>query len=207
MKIFHVAVFFSLLFFCAVQSNAQQLKENELVVIHGEKFVLHQVRTGETLFSISKKYNVDSSDLVENNPKIKKEGLKIGEILKIPYNENADLSQTPVYKKGDPTHFIYHTITSRNETPYFIAKKYDITVEEIYAYNPKVRRFRKGTKLRIPRWDTQPVEEKNSDKSRETVVQGTSGNKPIPPANNNLRVHTVASGETLFSISQQYQIP
>ena len=207
MKILQVFVFFSLVLISAVQINAQQLKENELVVIHGEKFVLHQVRTGETLFSISKKYNVDSADLVENNPKIKKEGLKIGEILKIPYNENADLSQTPVYKKGDPTRFIHHTIKSRNETPYFIAKKYDITVEEIYAYNPKVRRFRRGTKLKIPRWDAVPEKEKETEQPKEVLsLKEPKLNEGLLP-NDSLQVHTVVSGETLYAISQQYHIP
>ena len=203
MKIFQVIVFFSLFLFC-VQSNAQQLKENEIVVIHGEKFVLHQVRTGETLFSISKKYNVDSNDLVENNPEIKNEGLKIGEIIKIPYNENADLTQTPVYKKGDPTRFEFHTITSRNETPYFIAKEYGITVEEIYAYNPEVRRFRKGTKIRIPRWDAQP-EATGNETAISDLVKQAQELKPHE-TNDDLQVHTVISGETLFSISQQYHV-
>ncbi|HKI88183.1 MAG TPA: LysM peptidoglycan-binding domain-containing protein [Draconibacterium sp.] len=207
MKIFQVIVFFSFLIFCDVQASAQQLKENEIVVIHGEKFVLHQVRTGETLFSISKKYNVDGDDLVGNNPKIKNEGVKIGEILKIPYKENADLSQTPVYKKGDPTRFEYYTITSRNETPYFIAKKYGITVEEIYAYNPKVRRFRKGTKLRIPIWNVQPDEQSNVPETKQEIAKETPEELQKPVTNDKLLVHTVVSGETLFSISQQYQIP
>jgi len=209
MKIFQVTVFFSLLIFSAIQTDAQQLKENELVVIHGEKFVLHQVRTGVTLFSISKKYNVDSAALVENNPKIKGEGLKIGEILKIPYNENADLSQKPVYQKGDPTRFIYHTIKSRNETPYFIAKKYDITVEEIYAYNPEVRRFKKGIKLRIPVWDSTPTEEKktSAEETKDKLGLKIPVIERVSQPNDSLLVHTVVSGETLYSISQQYHIP
>ncbi len=206
MRIFQVTVFFFLFIFCSGLVDAQQLKENELVVIHGEKFVLHQVRTGETLFSISKKYNIDSNEVVENNPDIKKDGLKIGAILKIPYNENANLSQAPVYKKGDPSRFEHHTITSRNETPYFIAKEYNISVEEIYAYNPEVKRFKKGTELRIPIWDAQP--QPISEKTTETSISSTRQieNVQNQGTSDNLQVHIVKSGETLYSISQQYQV-
>lgn len=214
MKIFQVTLFFFLLIFCTVHTNAQQLKENEIVVIHGEKFILHQVRTGETLFSISKKYKVDSAELVENNLKIKNEGLKIGEILKIPYDENADLSQTPVYEKGDPSGFEYHTITSRNETPYFVAKKYGITVEEIYAYNPDIRRFRKGTKIRIPIWNATPNEVGNKVETFAKVEQQQQ--KPLSvyipeetkknSAEGKYFEHIVESGETMWGITRKYDV-
>jgi len=137
--------------FC-FDSAAQQIRENELVVIKGEKYILHQVRTGETIYSITRQFNVSRENLIENNPDISS-GLKIGDILKIPFREGAEIQDAPVSQKGDPTRFITHTITSRKETPYFIAKEYDITVEQLYAYNPEVQRFRRGTKLRIPVWE------------------------------------------------------
>ncbi|NQU53275.1 MAG: LysM peptidoglycan-binding domain-containing protein, partial [Bacteroidetes bacterium] len=151
MKIFSTVImlFFVLLSFD--QLNAQDLKENEIVVIKGEKFVLHQVRTGETIYSISRDFKVDRPVLLQNNPKII-EGLDIGEILKIPYNNNADFARKPVYQKGDPTSFEFYKIQSRKETPYFIAKKYGVTVEELYAYNPRVKKFKKRMQIRIPVW-------------------------------------------------------
>ena len=156
MRLSVLLIFLSLI----INSNltAQDFNRNEIVVIKGNKFVLHQVVTGETIYSISKKYKIDQSVLYENNPKIN-DGLDIGEILKIPYNSDIEINQVPVYKKGDPTNFITHKIKSRKETPYFIAKKYGITVEEIYAYNPEKRRFKKGNEIRIPVWEIKTVEE------------------------------------------------
>lgn len=175
--------------------NAQDLKENELIVIKGEKYVLHQVRTGETIYSISRDFKVERSALIQNNPKIT-DGLNIGEILKIPYRSGAGLTQIPAFKKGDPTRFEFHIIKSRKETPYFIAKKYGVTVEEIYSYNPKVRRFRRGKKIRIPVWET--VEKPTVEEPKQTVQPENSGDK--------IHVHIVLSGETLYSISKKYGV-
>ena len=199
MKLFHVPVIFFLVFIFSDQTNAQQLKENEIVVIQGNKYVLHQVRTGETIFSISRDFQVDRSELIESNPEIANKGLDIGQILKIPYKENLDISNNPVFQKGDPTGFISHTIESRKETPYFIAKKYGITVEEIFAYNPEVQRFRKGAELRIPVWE-KPAEPNTMEVGNETNEADVS-DKP------NLSEYTVLPGETLYSISHKYNVP
>lgn len=185
---------FLLTFFAFMVSNlhAQDLKENEIVVIKGEKFILHQVRTGETIYSISRDFKIDRSILLQHNPKIS-EGLDIGEVLKIPYKNNADISQKPIYKKGDPTGFEIYRIESRKETAYSIAKKYGVTVEEIYAYNPEIRKFRKGKNIRIPVWKV--VEEP-------VVEEATQSDK----IDTEMLMHTVVSGETLYSISKKYGI-
>jgi LysM repeat protein/ABC-type branched-subunit amino acid transport system substrate-binding protein len=175
--------------------DAQQIRENELVVIKGEKFVLHQVRTGETIYSITRQFDVSREELIENNPEISS-GLKIGDILKIPYHEGVDFQNTAVPQKGDPIRFITHTINSRKETPYFIAKEYDITVEQLYAYNPEVKRFRRGTKLRIPVWE---ITEEQPDSMPQI------GNEPRAQSDELIK-HEVKRGETLYSISRRYNI-
>jgi LysM repeat protein/ABC-type branched-subunit amino acid transport system substrate-binding protein len=193
-----IAYYFLVLLFVTAffnQISAQQLKENEIVVIQGEKFVLHQVRTGETVYAISRQYKVDIQDLANHNPQIS-EGLKIGDILKIPYKEEAEWQNIPASPKGDPEYFEYYTITSRTETPYFIAKEFGVTVEEIYAYNPEVTRFRKGTKLRIPVWTPE-----------ETIpTVDLSEQAPAEEEKRELIMHEVKPGETLYSLSRKYKI-
>ena len=192
MKFFRLVLLLSFLVFVFYNLNAQNLKENEIVVIKGEKYVLHQVRTGETIYSISRDFKIERSQLLQHNPKIS-EGLDIGEILKIPYRDNANISQIPIYKKGDPISFEIYKIESREETAYSISKKYGVTVEEIYAYNPKVRKFRKGKKIRIPVWEN--IEEPLIE---EIIQPENAGNKML--------VHAVLSGETLYSISKKYGV-
>lgn len=195
MRFFRTVFFLFLLVFVAGQLGAQNIKANEIVIIKGEKFVLHQVRTGETIFSICRDFNVDRSHLKQYNPNIS-DGLDIGEILKIPFEDEANLPQEVLIQKGDPSGFLIHTIKSKKETPYFIAKKYGITVEEIYAYNPKVRKFKKRKKIRIPVWEEEKkpvVKEPQSDARFKNIEEG-------------MQIHVVLAGETLYSISKKYGI-
>ncbi len=195
MKFFRYLLLLSVLSVVFVNLNAQNLKENEIVVIKGEKFVLHQVRTGETIYSISKQFKIERSQLLECNPKIS-EGLNIGEILKIPYRDNADISDLPGSQKGDPARFEIYKVKSRRETPYFIATKFGITVEELFAYNPTVRKFKRGNEIRIPVWEV-------AEEKPEEVVEEIA--EPVK-SDGEMVVHTVVSGETLYSISKKYGV-
>jgi LysM repeat protein/ABC-type branched-subunit amino acid transport system substrate-binding protein len=197
MKLFQFLLFVLLFFMLPGFSKGQNLKENELVVIQGEKFILHQVRTGETVYSISRDFKTESAVLLNHNPTIS-EGLSIGEVLKIPYNENISLSEIPDLKKGDPTGFASHTVESNSETAYSISKRYGITVEEIYAYNPEVQRLRRGMVLKIPQWDLSP---KPESVTAQQQVSGISAQKQTE-----MLEHTVVSGETIYSISKKYQV-
>ncbi len=188
-----------ILFFCFVLlnvTNGQQLKEDEVVVVQGKKFVLHQVRTGETIFSISKNFKIEQSQLLEHNPQIV-EGLNIGEILKIPFREDVVLENVAPFQKGDPTGFLQHRVESRTETAYFIAKQYGITVEEIYAYNPEMNRIKKGMNLRIPTWEALPG-------NSQTEVISKPESPIVENRQENMHEHLVLPGETLYSISKKY---
>lgn len=188
----------SLLLFCVTlllllpneQVFAQNLSENEIVVIQGEKFVMHHVRTGETIYSLTKKYGITQVVLEQNNPEIDK-GLTIGQVLKIPYAEGVNFKNAPTTQKGDPSGFIKYKIESRNETAYSIAKKYGITVEELYAYNPTVKKFKKRTKLNIPYWE-------------EAEVESTEIEETTKKTESDVITHNVVSGETLYSLAKKY---
>ena len=197
MRIILSTILFSLVLLSIEPVYAQNLRENEVVVIDGEKFVLHQVKTGETIYSLTKKFNVDRSVLEKYNPEITK-GPSIGDILKIPLKEGADLSVGLDQKKGKPDGFSVHKVKSRRETAYFIAKEYGITVEELYEYNPDVKRFKRGEILKIPYWDTEKTEQTVEEKTG-TQTEESSGEKQVIS-------HQVASGETLYSLARKYNV-
>lgn len=190
MKFILSVLFVSLLFAGIEPLSGQNLRENEIVVISGEKFILHEVKTGETIYSLSKKYKLERAELEKYNPKVAT-GLSIGEILKIPFREGADLSVNEPQLKGEPDGFKPYKIESKKETAYFIAKENGITVEELYAYNSDKKKFKRGTILKIPYWN-KPVE---------PVAETT-------PKDNTPEViaHQVVSGETLYSLSKKYQV-
>jgi len=51
------------------------------------KYIKHKVRKKETLYSISKMYNITSEDIMSANPLVRANGLKKGEIINIPVKE------------------------------------------------------------------------------------------------------------------------
>ncbi|PJZ69770.1 hypothetical protein CH373_10965 [Leptospira perolatii] len=56
--------------------------------------IIHKVRSGETAFSVSRKYGVHWKILLDWNGKKESEGLKAGEILKIPRGDLTQEEQT-----------------------------------------------------------------------------------------------------------------
>ncbi|WP_319502466.1 LysM peptidoglycan-binding domain-containing protein [uncultured Draconibacterium sp.] len=172
------------------QVFGQNFAQNEVVVFQGKKFVMHQVRTGETVYSLSKKFGVTQVAIEENNPGIDK-GLTIGQVLKIPYVEGMVLPDSAAGQKGDPSGFTKYKIESRKETAYSVAKKFGITVEELYAYNPTVRKFKKRTELNIPYW-----KKETSSEAGDLANRTGAGEHTI--------LHQVVSGETLYSLARKY---
>ncbi|MEN8138825.1 MAG: LysM peptidoglycan-binding domain-containing protein [Bacteroidota bacterium] len=110
-----------------VSDNLQDATEGEKRV--GDK-VYHKVAPKETLYSLSKKYNVEIKDLYEANPSLV-DGLKIGMTLLIPSSKKV------VEVKRDASKFILHVIEPK-ETRWGLCHKYGITEEELIENNPKI---------------------------------------------------------------------
>ena len=91
--------------------------------------VVHVVERGETLYGLSKTYNVSQDDLISLNPSITG-GLKAGQKVLIPQPKSQSIND-----KGE--NVIYHTI-QKGETLYSLSKKYETTIESILTLNPGI---------------------------------------------------------------------
>lgn len=113
----------------------------------------HEVLAKETLWGISKKYNVSVDDLKKANPLLETEGLKIGQQINIP--SNAVAVSEPVNENVQPTITTPANVeVSREvlakETKYAIAKEFGITVAELEKQNPVIKkRLKVGYVLKI----------------------------------------------------------
>lgn len=110
--------------------NSNILSINQkLLIPKGEELIEQNkmnyiVKKGDTLYSISKEYNVDVDDLIKEN-NLTSNILSIGDILTIPLNE-LDINSL-----GD---YITYTVKS-GDTLYKISKDYDISIDELMDYN------------------------------------------------------------------------
>ncbi|MGM9869728.1 MAG: LysM peptidoglycan-binding domain-containing protein [Sodaliphilus sp.] len=97
--------------------------------------VMHLVKKGQTLYGISKTYNVSIDDLVAANPS-SMNGIKEGELIEIPIRNNTHASVVSPSGQSSAT-AIYHTI-QKGESMYGVAKNYNTTIEKLLEVNPGI---------------------------------------------------------------------
>ena len=197
MKLFQIITFF--LFFCSG-------------VVFSQKTIKHIVVSGESIYSIAKKYDVSESDIYELNPKSKGALLKLKTVLLIPNRKSKSKSNKEVSssKNATETH-----IVESGESLYKIAKKYDISLEKLKELNPNIKpeSIQIGDKIVVSAKKEKETPKENKPKETKTVVAEVAN--PVNPTNmdSNLctdelgnKVHTVTKGETLYRLSKKYKV-
>lgn len=134
--------------------------------------IQHTVQSQETLYGISKKYNVSIDDLYKNNPGLS-EGLKTGQVINITEKKEEIQLKDEKPEVTDPmsaaqqkpqivdSHAYKEHTVARKETLYSIAKKYGVEVSDILNANPGLTgEIKKNQVLRIPVPKPAPVEVK-----------------------------------------------
>ena len=139
----------------------------------------HTVVSGETVYSISNMYNTSVDEIYKLNPSAK-EGIGVGEILKIP--------QRRVISKVKEENYRYHTILPK-ETLYSVSKTYSLKPEDIMRANPglSIETFQIGKTIRVPFFESYEVITPYETQTTEIT-------------------HKVSRGETLYSISRSYNV-
>lgn len=103
----------------------------------------HEVASKETLWGISKKYNVSVADLKKANPILETEGLKIGQQIVIPSASSNLVSSNEKPTQSAPeivsTEVELYREVKAKETKYGISKEYGITVAELERQNPSIK--------------------------------------------------------------------
>lgn len=88
--------------------------------------VTHIVKSGESVYGISRSYGVSEGDLRVANPSLSG-GIKAGDQLIIPVKPGSGASRK----------IVYHTVKS-GETLYGLAKDYNTTIEKLIELNPGI---------------------------------------------------------------------
>lgn len=195
-------VFVILVFLILVFSANAQTEGLEVKVVDGKEYYQYPVEKGNTLYAISKKFGVSVGELVSVNPGAEK-GLSIGQILNIPKLSGAQIEISDSDKSKLPvedTAYIYH-ITQQGETLYSIAKFYGVKpkklIEENKAYEHSLPL---NSVVKVPK------DLIKSQASDEVSPIEKLPEHPLASNKDSLVQHKVGKGETLYSISKQYNV-
>jgi LysM repeat protein len=199
-------------------------RSKDKVVISGVTYYIHQVKKGETAYSISKAYGITVEELTKENPPAVY-GVNEGQTLRIPFKLTSEVpvSQSGVAKnKHDEIKFIYHNLKP-GETIYFLSKNYDVSENEIIQSNPgiDITKLSVGMEIAIPRKEFMTSRQKFEEPDKKQTIppqkeqmpilksSSTSEQKqeplaPPPPQDKGFIYHKVQSGESLSSIAELY---
>ncbi|MBD80826.1 MAG: hypothetical protein CL840_18060 [Crocinitomicaceae bacterium] len=114
------------------------------------EYLIHEVQPKETMYSLTRKYNVSDKVLIAENPELAN-GLKIGMELKIPQpkKSTSDVSEIEL-QQAEEDSFITHLVEPK-ETLYSLALEYDVNIDSLRLINGGLRDGLKiGTTVRIP---------------------------------------------------------
>lgn len=169
---------FLFLLFISVSYAVSYAQENQ-------SYFLHTIEKGQSLYSISKMYNVTTSDIIRLNPGCD-EKIYAGQSIKIPKGKESQKGET------------FHTIQA-GETLYKLTTMYNVSAKDICEANPglSAENFRIGQVILIPQKEEKEV-------AVQTPTEQSSIQGPVVPRCKDM--HKVKRKETIFSVSREYGI-
>jgi len=103
-------------------------------VVNGNRFIVHQVVSKETLYTISRRYQVPVKKLVSANPQAK-DGLQTGSLLYIPRAiAKTQVAVKPVGYTIDSNNNKIHRV-AKDETLFSIARHYQLSTGTLKQWN------------------------------------------------------------------------
>jgi len=159
------------------------------------EFITHKVIKGDTLWSISKQYNISLELILAFNNIRNKDSLSIGQIVKIP-QDNLSAADYALH------------IVKKGETLWTIARQYNLTMDLILTTNnitnPELISI--GQQIKIPSYkDVTATPEKNVT-NQPVINENNSNNNINPPKNAEPIIYTVKAGDNLWNISRKYGV-
>lgn len=198
-KIITFCLAFATLTGAAWEYMPQDNKSSVVIFINGKKYFVHTVKSGDTLYSLSKRYQVSEDAIKECNPTAA-DGLKIDQSIKIPVSEAVQTEARNDKKRKKE--YITHRIKA-GETLYSIARDYNIPVTTIREDNPMINpQFLKvGESLWIRRSDMGSSSEKQAQEEMDAYAKALND-----AVDDGFDYYVVKPGETIYSLSRRFGI-
>ena len=171
-------------------------KSRNKVIIGGEKYYVHEVKKGQTLYSISNAYEVPQKLIARENPNVFL-GLHPGQVLKIPFKTPQESKYAKTEK--NTKRFFYHKV-KKGQTLYSLSRRYNTTPDTIKKYNPIL------SKEELKARQTIKIPKKIAGRNIQQPKTDTSRELPVDQRKGEYIHHRVKSNETLYSLSKKYNV-
>lgn len=175
-------------------------KSPVIVFINGKKYYVHTVKSGDTLYSIAKAYEVGEDAIRDSNPGVA-DGLRIDQTVKIPVPESAILKAKAEKKRKKD--YITHKVKA-GQTLYAIARDYNISVATLREDNPSVnpQALSVGETL----WIRRTAIGSSTEQQAQAEIAEYTDNLNKATDDDGFDHHVVKPGETIYSLSRRYGI-
>lgn len=175
-------------------------KSPVIVFINGKKYYVHTVKSGDTLYSIAKAYEVGEDAIRNSNPGVA-DGLRIDQTVKIPVPESAILKAKAEKKRKKD--YITHKVKA-GQTLYAIARDYNISVATLREDNPSVnpQALSVGETL----WIRRAAIGSSTEQQAQAEIAEYTDNLNKATDDDGFDHHVVKPGETIYSLSRRYGI-
>ena len=175
-------------------------KSPVIVFINGTKYYVHTVKSGDTLYSIAKAYEVGEDAIRDSNPGVA-DGLRIDQTVKIPVPESAILKAKAEKKRKKD--YITHKVKA-GQTLYAIARDYNISVATLREDNPSVnpQALSVGETL----WIRRAAIGSSTEQQAQAEIAEYTDNLNKATDDDGFDHHVVKPGETIYSLSRRYGI-
>lgn len=117
----------------------------------------HEVQSGETLYSIARKYNLTVMSLLQANPGVQADNIMTGQTIYVPIGTqsgNVVSATSSSSAQGMPNRPLYKTTheVQKKETIYSLSRQYGVTEEQLIEANPELQKgkLKKGEIINIP---------------------------------------------------------
>ena len=176
----------------------------------------HLVQPKETVFGISRQYNVSVQDLYQWNPELERNGLKANTYLFISPSStavatdqsaqvNVMLPATKAVTAGDKAKIEYKEIEIEpKQTLYSLAVEYQTSVQKIMELNPELNEgLKSGQKIKVPTSGKTAVVTTTTAEAKPTTTVSTP---TTPKETEPYRTITIEPKQTLFSLAKENNI-
>lgn len=181
-----------------LSSGALFAQNEQIVYIDGVKYTVYTVVKGDTLYSLSKRYDVTIDQLTAANPTLN-DGLKAGQNIKIPLKNSSEKASKKSAKRNKKLFRNY--IVRKGDTMYSIAKVYGVSVATLIADNSHIdpANLPVGANISIRRSEIGTV----TEQSNKEQIEGHK-NAMNSVATDSYNYHVVHSGQSASSIAQKF---